>query len=67
LARPIVLIPHLFRFTDAINFRKDYSPPPLVRHLDPTAVPSDIWTYAWSIKYRLFIKLNTQIETNLRE
>jgi hypothetical protein len=28
LARPIVLIPHLFRFADAINFRKDYSPPP---------------------------------------
>jgi hypothetical protein len=27
LARPIVLIPHLFRFADAINFRKDYSPP----------------------------------------
>jgi hypothetical protein len=27
LARPIVLIPHLFRFADVINFRKDYSPP----------------------------------------
>jgi hypothetical protein len=27
LARPIVLIPHLFRLADAINFRKDYSPP----------------------------------------
>ena len=27
MARPIVLIPHLFRLADAINFRKDYSPP----------------------------------------
>jgi hypothetical protein len=27
LARPIVLIPHLFRFADVIIFRKDYSPP----------------------------------------
>jgi hypothetical protein len=27
LARTIVLIPYLFRFADAINFRKDYSPP----------------------------------------
>jgi hypothetical protein len=35
LARPIILIPHLPRLADAINFRKDYSPP-LVRHLDPT-------------------------------
>ena len=35
MARPIVLIPHLFRLADMINFRKDYSPP-LVRHLDLT-------------------------------
>jgi hypothetical protein len=35
LARPIVLIPHLFQLADAFNFRKDYSPP-LVCHLDPT-------------------------------
>jgi len=27
LARPIVLIPHLFRLAGAISFRKDYSPP----------------------------------------
>ena len=27
MARPIVLIPHLYRLADAINFRKDYSPP----------------------------------------
>ena len=27
MARPIVLIPHLFRLADAIYFRKDYSPP----------------------------------------
>ena len=27
MARPIVLIPHLFRLADAIKFRKDYSPP----------------------------------------
>ena len=27
MARPKVLIPHLFRLADAINFRKDYSPP----------------------------------------
>ena len=27
MARPIVLIPHLYRLVDAINFRKDYSPP----------------------------------------
>ena len=27
MARPIVLIPHLFRLADVINFRKDYSPP----------------------------------------
>jgi hypothetical protein len=38
LARPIILIPYLFRFADTIIFRKDYSPP-LVRHLDPSAVP----------------------------
>ena len=36
LARPIVLIPHLFRLSDMINFRKDYLPP-LVHHLDPTS------------------------------
>jgi hypothetical protein len=43
LARPIVLIPHLFRFADAINFRKDYSPPsPLVRHLDPSPLHPDL-------------------------
>ena len=35
MARPIVLILHLFRLVDAIYFRKDYSPP-LVRHLDLT-------------------------------
>ena len=35
MARPIVLILPLFRLADAINFRKDYSPP-LVRYLDPT-------------------------------
>ena len=28
MARPIVLILHLFRLADMINFRKDYSPPP---------------------------------------
>ena len=27
MARPILIIPHLFRLADAINFRKDYSPP----------------------------------------
>jgi hypothetical protein len=27
LARPIVLIPHLFQLADAINFRTDYSTP----------------------------------------
>ena len=27
MARPIVLIPHLFRLAGVINFRKDYSPP----------------------------------------
>ena len=27
MAKPIVLIPHLYRLADAINFRKDYSPP----------------------------------------
>ena len=38
LARPIVLIPHLFWLADVINFRKDYSPPssppsrPYTRH-----------------------------------
>ena len=36
MARPISLIPYLFRSAGAINFRKDYSPP-LVRHLDPTS------------------------------
>jgi len=40
LARPIVLIPHLFRLAGVVNFRKDYSPPPLVRHLDPSALTS---------------------------
>ena len=37
MARPIVLIPYLFRLTGAIIFRKDYSLPPLVLHLDPTS------------------------------
>jgi hypothetical protein len=37
LARPFVLILHLFWLADAINFKKDYSPP-VVRHLDPTVV-----------------------------
>ena len=27
MARPIVFILHLYRLADAINFRKDYSPP----------------------------------------
>ena len=36
MARPIILIPHLFRLGGVIKFRKDYSPP-LVRHLDPTS------------------------------
>ena len=36
LARPIVLILHLFRLVNVINFRNDYSPP-LVRHLDLTS------------------------------
>jgi hypothetical protein len=31
------------------------------------AVPSDVWSHVWSIKYRLFTKLNAQIETNLRD
>ena len=35
MARPIVLIPHLFRLAGAFNFRNNYSPP-LIRHLDPT-------------------------------
>ena len=35
MARPLVLVPHLFWLASAINFRKDYSPP-LVCHLDPT-------------------------------
>ena len=39
MARPIVLIPHLFRLADAINFKKDYSPPSS-RHLDPFKVAS---------------------------
>ena len=38
MARPIVLIPHLFRLAGVIFFRKDYSPP-LVRHLDPSTLP----------------------------
>ena len=42
MARPIVLIPHLYRLADAINFRKDYSPPPLVRHLDPFKGPEGV-------------------------
>ena len=33
MARPIDLIPHLFRLAGALKFRKDYSPP-LVRYLD---------------------------------
>ena len=31
------------------------------------AVSSDVQTYAQSIKYRLIMKLNTQIEINLRD
>ena len=37
MARPIVLISHLFRLADTIKFRNDYSPPSS-RHLDPTKV-----------------------------
>ena len=44
MARPIVLIPHLFRLADAINFRKDYSPPSS-RHLDPFSIPDDYEVY----------------------
>ena len=40
MAKRIVSIPHKFRLAGAISFRKDYSPPPLVRHLDPTEVQS---------------------------
>jgi hypothetical protein len=36
LARPIVLIPHLFWLVDAIKFLKGLFTLPLVRHLDPT-------------------------------
>ena len=37
MARPIVLIPYLFRLAGTIKFRNDYSPPSS-RHLDPTKV-----------------------------
>ena len=36
MARPLVLIPLLFWLAVTINFRKNYSSSPLVRHLDPT-------------------------------
>ena len=35
MARPIVLILHLFRLADAIKFKKGLFTPPIVRHLDP--------------------------------
>ena len=38
MAKQIVSIPHKFWLAGVISFRKDYSPPPLVRHLDPTLV-----------------------------
>jgi len=38
LARPIVVIPYLFRLADAIKFSNDYSPPSS-RHFDPTPRP----------------------------
>ena len=34
MARPIVLIPYLFRLVDAIKFRKGLFTPALVRHLN---------------------------------
>ena len=40
MAKRIVSIPHKFRLVGIISFRKDYSPPPLVRHLDPTHRPA---------------------------
>ena len=37
MARPISLILYLFQLaSNILSFRKDYSAPPLVRHLDPT-------------------------------
>jgi hypothetical protein len=30
-------------------------------------ITSNIWTHTWSTKYRLFIKLKTQLESNLRD
>ena len=38
MARPIVLIPHLLRLADVINFRKDYSSPFI-----PTSQPYRGW------------------------
>ena len=37
MARPIILIPHLFWLVGMINFSNDYSPPSS-HHLDPTIV-----------------------------
>jgi hypothetical protein len=38
LARPIVLIPHLFRLADVFKFLERTIHPPLVYHLDPSAL-----------------------------
>ena len=38
MARPIILIPHLFQLANAINFRKDYS--------SPSSLPSRPYTAA---------------------
>jgi hypothetical protein len=32
-----------------------------------TPITSNVWTHAWSVKYRLIMKLIAQIKNNLRD
>jgi len=41
--------------------------PCLVPHVFLTTITSNVWTHAWSTKYRLFKKLKRQLEDNLRD
>ena len=57
MARPIVLIPHLYRLADVINFRKDYSP--------PSSPPSRPFIEAKSVSAGLAVDL-TEARRNLQ-
>ena len=54
MARPIVLIPHLFRLAGVIFFRKDYSPP--LQSAISTLQSPLLLLFPWSQEQRLEVK-----------